>query len=89
MYAVPRGTLKIVAVSVKEDGSCSELQFFWIALGDDYVADRGYLVKGLSLFPHLVKELKRLFLCRFAFSGNAKDGWYLLDQYFHDLSVQS
>ena len=57
MYAVPRGTLKIVAVSVKEDGSCSELQFFWIALGDDYVADRGYLVKGLSLSRILSRSL--------------------------------
>ncbi len=73
MYAVPRGTLKIVAVSVKEDGSCSELQFFWIALGDDYVADRGHLMKGLSLFPHLVKGLGHLFLRHFALSGNVRD----------------
>ena len=63
MYAVPRGTLKIVAISVKEDGSCSELQFFWIALGDDYVVDRGYLMKGLPLFQHLVKGLKHPFPC--------------------------
>ncbi len=51
MYAVPRGTLKIVAVSVKEDGSYSELLFFWIALGDDYVADRGYLMREIILVP--------------------------------------
>jgi hypothetical protein len=89
IYAVPRGTLKVVAVSVKEDGSCSELQFFWIALGDDYVADRGYLMRGLSLFQHLVKGLKHLFLCHFAFSDNAKDRWYLQDLYFRALSVQS
>jgi hypothetical protein len=89
MYAVPRGTLKIVAVSVKEDGSCSELQFFWIALGDDYVAERGYLMKGLSLFQHLVNGLKHLFLCHFALSGNAKDRWCPLDQYFRALTVQS
>ena len=32
MYAVPRGTLKIVVVSVNEDGSCWEEGFFWIVL---------------------------------------------------------
>ncbi len=41
MYAVPRGTLKMTVVSVNEDGSSSEEQFFWIVLRAVYKAERG------------------------------------------------